>query len=225
MSVLFTLDGDYKTRTDPDAAEIVPPVLLPTVSITSNTVIRGKIAGKTSKSEGQGRARLQLVVAARDWLPSHSYAVGDMVSNDTLKQYLCTAAGISASSGGPTGEGSGISDGAVTWQHISSAPAVFDTRDIDLNEPDSVNAFWSFEFEIHMRVARQTGVSVRQWHPTVLAHGRVVSPVLPGGSWNPSDGPAPLVLQSSENNVLHVLYTQELGSSSITARCYVLEVL
>ena len=53
------------------------------------------------------------------WLPSHAYTVGQTVSNGT-GVYLCTVAGTSAGSGGPTGTGSGIADGGVTWNFAST---------------------------------------------------------------------------------------------------------
>jgi hypothetical protein len=52
------------------------------------------------------------------WAASTAYAVGARVSNDT-NVYEVTAAGTSASSGGPTGTGGAISDGTVTWQYLS----------------------------------------------------------------------------------------------------------
>jgi hypothetical protein len=51
------------------------------------------------------------------WATSTAYAVGALVSaNGNL--YLCTTAGTSASTGsGPTGTGSAITDGTVTWAY------------------------------------------------------------------------------------------------------------
>lgn len=225
MGVLFALDGDYKARTEAETAELVPRAILPAAAITANTVLRGRIAGKVSKAEGPATMRLQVAIAARDWLPSHNYKLGEIVSNDTRKQYLCTTAGKSDTSGGPTGTGAGITDGEATWQYHGEAPVVFDTRDVRLAEAEWVNAFWEFDFELHMRVSRQTGVTTKQWHPSVLAIGRLVSPAVAGMIWYPDAGPDAALVRSSENNLLHVLYTPELGSGSITARCYVLEVL
>ncbi len=55
-----------------------------------------------------------------DWLPATTYQVGDQVRNDG-NVYVCTAAGTSAGSGGPTGNSSGITDGGVTWDYVSAA--------------------------------------------------------------------------------------------------------
>lgn len=52
------------------------------------------------------------------WIANHTYATGDEVSNDTGKVYYCTAGGMSAGSGGPTGTGTGIADNAATWDYV-----------------------------------------------------------------------------------------------------------
>ena len=54
---------------------------------------------------------------ATPWTASHAYEVGDRCTNDTAKTYECTVAGTSASSGGPTGTDSAITDGTVTWTY------------------------------------------------------------------------------------------------------------
>lgn len=54
---------------------------------------------------------------ATAWLGQVPYAVGARVINDTAKVYVCTTAGTSAFSGGPTGTGSGITDGTVVWDY------------------------------------------------------------------------------------------------------------
>ena len=50
-------------------------------------------------------------------------AVASFVTNDSGKVYVCTVSGTSASSGGPTGTGSGIVDGSCTWNYIGSNSA------------------------------------------------------------------------------------------------------
>lgn len=50
------------------------------------------------------------------WAPSTAYAVGEYILNSG-KVYVCTVAGTSAGSGGPTGMGTGITDGGVTWDY------------------------------------------------------------------------------------------------------------
>jgi parallel beta-helix repeat protein len=59
------------------------------------------------------------------WAASTAYLVNDVVYNGT-RVYRCTVAGTSDASGGPTGTGSAIADGTVTWAHVATR-AVFKT--------------------------------------------------------------------------------------------------
>ena len=54
------------------------------------------------------------------WKASTAYAVGDIVTNNGGKVYTCDTAGTSASSGGPTGTGSNITDGSARWDYTSA---------------------------------------------------------------------------------------------------------
>ena len=54
------------------------------------------------------------------WLASTRYSVGQEVQNGT-EIYTCTTAGKSASSGGPSGTGTGIADGSVVWSSVGPA--------------------------------------------------------------------------------------------------------
>jgi len=58
------------------------------------------------------------------WQASTAYYVGDRVTNDTGKTYKCTTAGISDSSGGPTGTGSGITDNTCVWAYVEASTAL-----------------------------------------------------------------------------------------------------
>ena len=54
----------------------------------------------------------------KEWKISTTYAVGDTVTNDNGKVYVCDQTGASASSGsGPTGTGSDIADNAARWDY------------------------------------------------------------------------------------------------------------
>lgn len=57
------------------------------------------------------------------WAATTVYAVGDAVTNGG-KGYVCTDAGTSAGSGGPTGTGTGIVDNTVEWRWESSTVEV-----------------------------------------------------------------------------------------------------
>ena len=54
---------------------------------------------------------------ATAWAASTAYHLNQMRSNGG-NTYVCTASGTSASSGGPTGTGTGITDGTCTWDYV-----------------------------------------------------------------------------------------------------------
>jgi hypothetical protein len=70
------------------------------------------------------------VFAAVPWIASHTYAVGASCTNGG-NGYVAIAitTGISAGSGGPTGTGSSIVDGGVTWKFVSSTVETTTTAD------------------------------------------------------------------------------------------------
>lgn len=53
------------------------------------------------------------------WIASNVTAVGQYCTNGG-NTYRCTAAGTTAASGGPTGTGTGIADGTVTWDYVGA---------------------------------------------------------------------------------------------------------
>ena len=77
----------------------------------SNNAISGCKKGIQLSSTAEGRT---------DWTANTAFVVGAKVLNNSIN-YKCTTAGTSASSGGPTGTGSAITDGSVVWQYIISA--------------------------------------------------------------------------------------------------------
>lgn len=62
-------------------------------------------------------------LAGQPWAGSTYYAVGAVVANGG-KYYVCTVAGFSATSGGPTGTGTGIVDNFATWNYQATAPSL-----------------------------------------------------------------------------------------------------
>jgi len=91
------------------------------------------------------RVILEATVSWTAWVGSTSYSVGNVVSKSG-KAYQCTTAGTSASSGGPTGTGSSITDGTVTWRYLREdnlAPisqSQYDTRWAQLVEYAGANS-------------------------------------------------------------------------------------
>ena len=69
-------------------------------------------------------AGLVAAVNAAAWVATTAYIIGQYVTNDTGKGYVCVDAGTSAGSGGPTGTGAGIVDGGCIWDYIGVVPAV-----------------------------------------------------------------------------------------------------
>lgn len=83
---------------------------------------------------------------AAAWAISTAYAVpGHVVINDSGKAYALVTAGTSASSGGPTGTGSSITDGTCVWQYIGTQAAFLPTYSMPLEntatyDPPSIAA-------------------------------------------------------------------------------------
>lgn len=57
------------------------------------------------------------------WAPNYQILVGQYRTNDSGKYYVCTQAGQTASSGGPTGTGTGIVDNTAKWDFVTVGDA------------------------------------------------------------------------------------------------------
>lgn len=66
-----------------------------------------------------------VVYQYKKWAVSTAFTAGEIVYNETAdKSYTCATSGTSASSGtGPSGTGSGITDGTATWNYHGSVDA------------------------------------------------------------------------------------------------------
>lgn len=64
------------------------------------------------------------IFAWASWAPSTAYTAGKARINGG-NIYVCTVAGTSAGSGGPTGTGASITDGTVTWSYHGPSSAPF----------------------------------------------------------------------------------------------------
>jgi len=108
-----------------DAASMADTAVNPKRAITAYTSCRDEIMGMINWPSCTKRALLKnLDDQAVPWTLSHRYEIGDRVTNDTAKTYQCTAAGVSAAAGGPTGTTSGITDGTVTWTYVQASTAL-----------------------------------------------------------------------------------------------------
>jgi hypothetical protein len=79
-------------------------------------------------------------LCGQNWA-SQVYPLNQHVVNDSGKVYVCTTAGTSAGSGGPTGTGSGISDGSCVWSYVGMADMVLDNTQIANGQEVTVNSF------------------------------------------------------------------------------------
>lgn len=99
-----------------------------TLTGTPTTVVPSGTRVATTSTEVEfALAANVTIVALTAWAPSTSYAVGDQRYNGT-NAYICTVAGTSAGSGGPTGTGSAITDGAGTlvWRFLGVGTGAVD---------------------------------------------------------------------------------------------------
>lgn len=55
--------------------------------------------------------------------------------------YIVATAGTTASSGGPTGTGSGITDGTVTWNYVGKQEMAVDNVSIAVSQPITISTF------------------------------------------------------------------------------------
>lgn len=65
------------------------------------------------------------LVAVTAWAASTVYTIG-LRRNNSGKVYVCTIAGTSAASGGPTTTATAIVDGTVTWRYVGAGTAAAD---------------------------------------------------------------------------------------------------
>lgn len=79
--------------------------------------------------------------AAPAWAGSTSYTSGAYRANGA-NIYRCVTGGTSASSGGPTGTGTGITDGTVTWDWYCSANAdiQLDSLEVTAGQTVTINS-------------------------------------------------------------------------------------
>lgn len=92
------------------------------------------------KANGGTPTHIQGIVT-ETWQASTPYVVGQQVNNDTGKAYKCTTAGTSASSGGPTGTGSGISDGTAVWDYVGTNDMTMDNTKINSGQTVATNTY------------------------------------------------------------------------------------
>lgn len=91
-------------------------------SVVANNIYKLRVACDNGSNVWTSQEVDHTAAAAAAWQAGTNYAQGAVVVNDTgpLKFYVCTAGGISAGSGGPTGTGAAITDNTVTWMYAGT---------------------------------------------------------------------------------------------------------
>lgn len=79
-------------------------------------------------------------LCSQAWAASTAYVVGQQVNNGG-NVYRCTTAGTSAGSGGPSGTGTGITDGSAVWSFVGTVGMVLDNTNIAAGQQVTVNSF------------------------------------------------------------------------------------
>lgn len=94
-----------------------------TLAFTSSTFTTGA-AGTVTFARALNTTPVGVVDlgASSSWLPSTSVVVNQMASNGG-NLYICTTAGTTAASGGPTGTGTSITDGTAVWSYVQPGTA------------------------------------------------------------------------------------------------------
>lgn len=82
------------------------------------------IAGVAGILYAKALVYTDVIGAASAWQASHAYVSTpgsrSVVTNDSGRYYICVSGGTSAGSGGPTGTGTAIVDGGVTWYFLEN---------------------------------------------------------------------------------------------------------
>lgn len=100
-------------------------------ALDANSVVNGIFANMAVRLTGQfininhknttPPTFAQYVVSA--WATNTPYAIGEKSTNDHGKEYVATAGGVSAKTGGPAGTGQDIADGTVVWDYVQRNPS------------------------------------------------------------------------------------------------------
>jgi len=102
-------------------------------SWNGNVVFGGMMIWNTSSAAGSSfgwTVSATGYVTTTNWAGTTAYSLNQYVNNGG-NVYRCTVAGTSAGSGGPSGTGTGIVDGGVTWNYVSPQPILNSTGMIE----------------------------------------------------------------------------------------------
>lgn len=92
-------------------------VILALTGVPATAVASGSRASTSSTSKEFSTTTTGTITLLSTWAPTTSYAFNARVTLGG-NAYQCTLAGVSAGSGGPTGTGTAIVDGAAHWDYL-----------------------------------------------------------------------------------------------------------
>lgn len=135
QAIYGSLDPDVATgaRLD-EVCALTGTVRLPAKASTTTLTLTGtngttvssgsqaSVTGSGAKFATTANATLATLTA---WTNSHAYVIGDRRTNAS-RCYICTTAGTSAGSGGPTTTSTAITDGSVVWRYMGEGAAAVD---------------------------------------------------------------------------------------------------
>lgn len=135
-----TLGVEYALASDWCAAAVNGVKTLNNLPI-AGTAAASAVIGYYSFMDSAGTTCHEQGIVAEPWAASRAYVVGQQVLNGG-NVYRCTVAGTSAGSGGPTGTGTGITDGGVTWNFVvAGADMTLDNTSIASGQTVNVTGF------------------------------------------------------------------------------------
>lgn len=121
LDSLMTLTGSRRPEDAPSRV---------TLTFTGNAgvvVAANTIAETASTGADFATIESATLVAVTSWVASTAYAL-DVRRTNASRVYVCTEAGTSAGSGGPTTTADDITDGTVHWRYIGDGTAAGDAR-------------------------------------------------------------------------------------------------
>jgi len=135
-----------------DAGTILSAITLPSDWLAAASAGAKAKAGtwEDASADATGLARYYRINAgatchiqglcSQAWQASTPYVLNQQVNNGG-KVYICTTAGTSAGSGGPTGTGSGITDGTAVWNYVGAADLVLQNVSIAAGQSVTIDTF------------------------------------------------------------------------------------
>lgn len=109
LNPISFIDGPY-LPTNVTSTTITPSATVNSITLTASAAI--------FVASDVGRC-VRLGYFPPDWKASTVFAAGQTCKNDSGKIYVATVGGTSAASGGPTGYGTAIVDGGITWRYTT----------------------------------------------------------------------------------------------------------